>query len=278
VSEDSARISPTAHYTGHVWARNGLGHPLIQGAARSGIYTWTKPAMLLLSLLAGGMTLEKMLIQRHRVLDALLTRAIEERGVGQVVEIAGGLSARGLRFVEAYADRGLVYVEADLPGMVAHKRAAMRGPSPAGHHLLHIDALADDGPASLAAACAPLMDPSRPCAVVTEGLINYFDEPTVEAMWARFERFLAGFPEGVYLTNARLAGGGRGLPRRVVRAAIQAIVRGQTYEQYASPEALSQALLAAGFGEVSVTRAADWTERLGLPAGKTRQRLVEAWR
>ena len=72
----------------------------------------------------GGASLESYLLTRHLAIDALLERAIERGGVTQVVEIACGLSSRGWRFAQRHGER-ITYVEADLPGMAARKRAAL---------------------------------------------------------------------------------------------------------------------------------------------------------
>lgn len=80
----SDAISPTAHYTGWVWWRNGLSHPLL--ATREGrvLYDVLAPAMRAGSLL-GGPSLETYLLARHAAIDERLERAIEHEGVTQVV-------------------------------------------------------------------------------------------------------------------------------------------------------------------------------------------------
>ena len=99
----------------------------------------------------GGASLEAYLLTRHLAIDALLERAIEGAGVTQVVEIACGLSPRGWRFAQRYGER-ITYVEADLPGMAARKRAALDriGCLSDHHRVVAVDALRDDGPDSLA--------------------------------------------------------------------------------------------------------------------------------
>ena len=61
--------------------------------------------------LIGVPTLEDMLLARHRAIDDALTAAIKNGSVGQVLEIACGLSPRGWRFTERHPD--LVYVETE---------------------------------------------------------------------------------------------------------------------------------------------------------------------
>ena len=59
--EQSARVSPTAHYTGYVWARHGLGHPAFATAEGRLLFTAIRPA-LKLSQAFGGPTLEGLLL------------------------------------------------------------------------------------------------------------------------------------------------------------------------------------------------------------------------
>src|SRR4051794_2883428 len=112
-------ISPTAHYTGHVWVRNGLSHPELATLEGRVMFDAIEPAMIA-SRVVGGPTLERMLLARHRLIDDLLTRSIDDGRIGQVIEIACGMSPRGWRFAERYGDE-ISYIEADLPDMAARK-------------------------------------------------------------------------------------------------------------------------------------------------------------
>ena len=98
----------------------------------------------------GGPSLESYLLARHRAIDALLDKAIDEHGVTQVIEVAAGLSPRGWRFTQRYGDR-LTYIEADLPGMAARKRRALAamGSLNDRHRVTEVDALRDRGPDSI---------------------------------------------------------------------------------------------------------------------------------
>lgn len=250
----SEAISPTAHYTGYVWSRNGLSHPEL--ATRRGrlLFEVLHPAMALSHAL-GRPTLEDYLLARHRILDSLLTRAIEEEGVTQVIEIACGLSPRGWRFATRYGDR-LTYVEADLPEMAAHKRQALEriGSLTARHRVEEIDALRDDGPASLAAV-ADTLNPDEPLAIVTEGLLGYFERQQVLGMWRRFACTLGGFPTGRYFSDLYL---GQDVARPYVqafRAVLSAFVRGRVHVHFADAAEATAALATAGFAQAVVHRA-----------------------
>ncbi len=193
---DSAHISPSAHYTGYVWYR----HQLSDAAFATPFGRWVHG---LLSPIAWGarvgfgLDIEHLLLQRHLLLDARLTAAIEERGVCQVVEIACGLSPRGRRFCQRYPD--VRYLEADLPGMAVRKRLLLHseGWLNGRHQVRSVDILAEQ---SLEALFAGL-DRSEPVVVITEGLVNYFERPVIEGFWTALAAQLKSFPHGIYLTD-----------------------------------------------------------------------------
>jgi O-methyltransferase involved in polyketide biosynthesis len=270
----SDRISPTAHYTGYVWARNGLSHPEL--ATREGrlLFDALQPVMLS-SRAIGGATLESYLLARHRAIDAVLERAIEAGEVSQVIEVAAGLSPRGWRFRRRYGGR-LVYVEADLPEMAERKRAALdRIGSLSGHHrVMDVDVLRDDdGPGSLGAVAAEL-DPREGVAIVTEGLLGYLPTDAVEATWRRFAQTLAGFAAGRYVSDLHLAG--QATPQvRAFRVALSAFVRGRVYLHFDDAAEGEAALRAAGFATAQIRRAVDVIGR-GDGRGSRLANILEA--
>src|SRR5918992_4033897 len=101
-------ISPTAHYTGHVWGRNGLSDPRLATLEGRLLFDALAPAMAA-SRALGGPTLEGLLLARHRIIDQQLAGAIDDGWVAQVIEVGCGMSPRGWRFVERYGER-LTYV------------------------------------------------------------------------------------------------------------------------------------------------------------------------
>jgi O-methyltransferase involved in polyketide biosynthesis len=250
----SASISPTAHYTGQVWARNGLSHPELASIEGRVLFEALRPGMTLSGVL-GGPTLEPYLLARHRAIDALLERAIERDGVTQVIEVACGLSPRGWRFSERYGDR-ITYVEADLPAMAERKRAALEKMGSLGeHHRVEVvDALHDEGAHSLAALTATL-DRSAGLAIITEGLTGYLDTDTLRGIWQRFARELAPFPVGAYFSDIPL-GSAASLWVRAGRFALGAFVRGRVHLHFGDAADAVAALQDAGFAR-AVVEAAD---------------------
>lgn len=197
---DSSGISFTAFYTGEVWQRHGLSSPLLASSRGRMLYRALRPVELAASAVA-GVNNEIHLLQRHRIIDAVVERAIREEGFSQVVELACGLSPRGLRFCQAFGS-DIHYVEADLPGMAARKRKLLQdaGLLSAAHRVVACDILAEGGGDSLEALFAEL-EPGRKTLVITEGLINYFDYPTISRFWSRLALCLKAFPAGLYVTD-----------------------------------------------------------------------------
>jgi O-methyltransferase involved in polyketide biosynthesis len=250
-SSDS--ISPTAHYTGYVWARNGLSHPDLTTTEGRLLFDSLHPLMLFSGAL-GGPSLEAYLLARHQAIDALLERAIEQHGITQVVEVAAGLSPRGWRFAKRYGDR-IAYYEADLPAMAARKRRALErmGSLSDRHQVRDLDALRDTGPDSLAALAAEL-DPGTGLAIITEGLLGYLAPGDVAALWRRFAEVLSRFPAGRYISDLHL-GSAQTVQVRAFRVVLAAFVRGRVYLHFTDAEQATAALREAGFGSAAVTPA-----------------------
>lgn len=251
-SEGSEAVSPTAHYTGETWVRNGLSHPQLA--------TWQGRVLhrgLALPLAAsktlGGATLDGLLLARHRIIDSILDDVIRD-GVSQVVEVACGMSPRGWRFTEQFGER-LVYVEADLPGMAQRKRNALARMDSLTdrHRVADLDVLQEGGPGSLEALVETL-DPARGLVIVTEGLLTYLDDDTVTALWTRLATALGRFDKGAYLSDLRFARRDRGLPERTFDLILGAFVRGKVHA-YEGDEATAEAALrSAGFAEARLHR------------------------
>ncbi len=278
---DSARISPTAHYTGYVWVRNTLSPPALRTPQGVALFTALQPAMRVAARFNGGLTLEQMLLQRHRIIDRILDNAIATGRVAQVLEIAGGMSGRGLRFSRRYPE--LVYIEGDLPGMSRRKRSALqqaRLDDLPGHHVVALDVLAERGPLALAEAIRARIDPARPLAIVTEGLVNYFPRDAVEGMWRRFAALLAP-AGGLYVSDLHTRGETEYyVASRVFRRALELFARGSVHLHYEREDEARAALLSAGFTRARLSRPRDWRGTLELPRprGEDVLRIIEAWR
>jgi len=277
VRADSAHISPSAHYTGYVWYRHRLADPAF--ATRFGRWVHGLLRPIAWGARVGfGLDIEKFLLQRHLLIDARLTAAIEQGGVRQVVEIACGLSPRGRRFCERYPE--LHYLEADLPTMAARKRLLLHGEGWLGgrHRVQAVDILAAKGAHSLAALFDGL-DREQPLVVITEGLVNYFERPLIEGFWTRLAQQLGEFPAATYLTE--LYPDLREHPRyRQLRwgvGLIGRLTRGSYPLHYRNAAEIVEAFGRCGF---SATQVLDPSEQaaLGLPAAglPSLVRVIEA--
>jgi O-methyltransferase involved in polyketide biosynthesis len=263
----SEAISPTAHYTGYVWARNGLSHPVLRTTEGRLLFEGLRPLMLV-SERTLGVSLEPFLLARHRAIDALLAAAIDAGEVSQVVEVASGLSPRGWRFAKRYGS-AITYVETDLPGMTARKRDAMAVVGSLGeHHRVEaVDALAESGPDSLDTLASSL-DPHRGLAIITEGLLNYLPEPALLTLWTRFASILQRFPQGRYFSDLHV-GDVQRTSMRVFTLALSGFVRGRVDLHFNSAADARNHLLSCGFDTAGVRRA----DQVGA-AGATRPSLV----
>ena len=265
-------ISPTAHYTGYVWFAHGQSHEAF--ATRRGRLMYQALRAPNAAAHAVGLpTLEGMLLARHRLIDLRLTQAIEAGEVEQVIEIAAGLSPRGWRFTRRFPK--LTYLEADLPGMVAKKRAVLAtlGGETLTHRCVELDALADT---ALDELCSTL-NPARGTAIITEGLVNYFDRATVTAMWTRFARALARFPRGIYLSDINVREGNRDPLIASFTALLGVFVRGRVHVHFDTAEEVERALEDAGFEAVVHDPREFAFELPGLEqAGAGRVRVIEA--
>jgi len=97
----------------------------------------------------------------------------------------------------------------------------------------------------------------------------------VEAVWRRFARELAGFPDGCYLSDLPL--GGR--TSAVVRAfglGLSAFVRGQVHLHFAGAAEATDALHGAGFARAAVRPAAEILNRPDTDSGARFAHVIKA--
>jgi len=278
-SPTSARISPTAYYTGHTWVRHGLAPRPFYTRKGHALFAAVQPLVRAASRWNGGVLPENMLLQRHGLIDHLLRRFIEQDGCRTVLELGCGLSPRGYRFCREFGDR-VLYIEADLPDMAARKRSILQGAGglrSSRHQVVPADILERAGGLSLERAVGPLLDGS-PVAVVTEGIVNYFPKEVLVPVWRRLMGIVAP-ARGRYVSDLHL----RSLvpPDIFARAWIRMIglfTRGSTYLDFVDAGDTVDTLLRAGFQGVALHDPHDYIETLGLPRTGERSlfRVVEA--
>jgi O-methyltransferase involved in polyketide biosynthesis len=256
----TTRISHSAHYTGTTWLRHGLGDDRLESVLETWRYDLGQLPLRLGRHLNGGVGLDDALLQRHRIIDALLAEELPAAPL--VVEVPCGLSARGLRTTAAHP--GLPYVEGDLPHMVERKRRALGELAP-GHVLRHVDLLAEDGPASLAALSAAVA-PERPVVFIMEGMLNYFDRPRVEGIWRRLAAAFSGRPRVRLIADLAHQAHVDGQPLvRTFLALLGVAAQGRMHVHFADDAAVVEALAECGWAEGRVHAASGWAD-LELPA------------
>lgn len=272
---DTSRISPTAHYTAYVWYQYGMSTPELATTRGRTLYHSLAPANRALAF-AGQADLESVLLARHRVIDHLLRQAIATGTVGQIVELAAGLSPRGLRMRRRYPQ--VPYVECDLAQMVETKRDLIAHKLDASHKLRVVNALASAGCESLD-ALADSLDTSQGVVVITEGLLPYFDKEGGMAIWRNVHSFMRRFSSGLYLSDYYLRGDThRVVGARTMAKLISLFVRGQTHLPYQDADGLEMALSSAGFSDAKVHRAGDFASELHIENAKRSAyvRVIEA--
>lgn len=275
---ETARISPTAFATGHMWVRLGLSHPALSTPRGKRLDRAFSYAIQPSRMLGRTPAFDVLMQARHLGIDTLLEAAIEDGRVGQVIELACGLSGRGWRMTQKYPD--LTYLETDLPHMAELKRSMLgnAGLLSPHHRVLDVDALTDEGPLSLAQIASEL-DPDKGVAVITEGLLSYLDPETAHAVWSRIARTLGGFPRGVYLSDGYITSENQGLSAKFVKAIIERFVSGRMHVHYESTADAEQKMQAAGFARTQLHAPRDLPaiRKLGTLPGGNRVRVLEAW-
>jgi O-methyltransferase involved in polyketide biosynthesis len=125
--------------------------------------------------------------------------ALRKEGVTQVLELASGLSLRGLTMA---AEPGFTYVETDLPGIMEEKAQIVEIIQkrhglvpPKGLYFRAVNALHWEELESV----IPLFSADRPLAIIHEGLFMYFSTEEKAAAARHFHRLLSRFG-GVWIT------------------------------------------------------------------------------
>ncbi len=197
-----SRTSFTAHYTGYTWYANGLSHKAFSTGTGCCLYYYLKPFMWMAQKVFRISGMEISLLHRHLIIDHLLEKAIDD-GVTQVIEIACGLSPRGYRFMNNDKYREITYIEADLPGIVKLKRDKLKkaGHDIQNHLILDCDILSLSDDTCLENITKKYMNPEFPTAIITEGLINYFQLDIIISIWQRISNILKSMAGGVYLSD-----------------------------------------------------------------------------
>lgn len=263
-----AQIAPTAHYTAYVWHRLGFPHAEHFATSRGRRLFWSfRAAGEWVAVVHPTLpSMSQYLELRHRCIE----HALDEARPDRIVEIGAGLSRRGLTWS---ADRGVDYIELDLPHMVAAKRELIAARVPASvrnrasGRLRHeaVDVLGSDFEGWLKKA---LHGAQRPI-VIAEGVLGYFELPERARVARSICNALDG--RGAFLCDLRAAEGGSSVAAaaKLLRGGIWLVTRGRGIrEDFSSTGAVEQYFAEASFGEavsISVERAAPHLAALRSP-------------
>lgn len=274
---ESERVSPTAFATGYFWYRHGLSTEAL--LIPEGRRVWRRFQWLIALVRAvSGVSIDALMLSRHKGIDARLARLVESGQVTQVIELAAGLSPRGWRFKQRYGDR-LTYIETDLPHMARLKQRLIEEGKLArpGHRVATVNALSDDGPDSLP-ALAGTLDRSQGLAIITEGLMSYLDPESARGVWRRIAGALRLFPSGAYLSDSYVRSDRYGFGGKVFRGFIQRYVRGRMHIHFQTVDEAAAVLRATGFDRVELHAPSSIAETRDVAAirGGNRVRILEA--
>jgi O-methyltransferase involved in polyketide biosynthesis len=130
--------------------------------------------------------------QRHKMINEV----IDEEGITQFLEIASGLSPRGLDL--CVRDKNVVYVELDLPESVAAKEKILTHfcKVPNNLHLVGGNGLRQED----IERCEEFFDKTKPVAVIAEGFIGYLTREEQDELARRVRGVLENFG-GIWINN-----------------------------------------------------------------------------
>jgi O-methyltransferase involved in polyketide biosynthesis len=248
-SSQPGDLTVTALYTSQVWLWGGFrcAELFATDQARA-VFRVTNAVLGLLRLFRRRLpSLRHSLAQRH----ALFDRALAESGARVVLELAAGLSERGARVSEDPATR---YVEVDLPGVIATKRALLErsaeGRAVARRENLQLVA------ADLADLELPdLVDGRQSVCVIAEGIAMYLEAPAQRSLWSRVAALCARSPGSVFLFDLVpfVEQPRAGWLGRALGAAMRLFTRGRGFAFDArGRDALVEELRDCGFAEVEL--------------------------
>lgn len=277
-AKDSSGISFTALYTGAVWHRHGLSDDVLATEQGRWLYHLMTPFEAASKAVVGG-NLRTFLLQRHLIIDHLIEQAID-RGVTQILEIACGMSPRGIRLRQKFPQ--IHMAEADLPGMATRKasRLLVSGHLGARHQVMPVDVLTASGDHSLETVMNRTFDNREPVVVITEGLTSYFSLPVISEVWKRLASLMQERPGSVYLSESYLmpsqpllSGTLKGLG-----SLLGAITRSDVSFHFENGQQAEKHFRSCGFPPVTVHNPADFYGSLPIPQSRNDPmiRVVEA--
>lgn len=270
VPQAKGDISITALYTSGVWSWAGFsGAELLASKDGRRLFKLVNAVLGVGRLFRRrSPALRYTLLHRHAIIDHLVSAS----GPKQVLEVAAGLSRRGVAFS---ADPALSYVEVDLAAVVATKRALLERSEEGRAVLARPNFTLEVGDAR-----EPLERFVRveggPLTVVMEGLMIYLEQPERVALWERVVGLLGSFGGCFVFDLVPPAEEPKpGFFGRLLGWIFRRSTKGGSFAKgRITREELVASLRAVGFGQVDVYEASSPPPGLTLPSPDAPSKIV----
>ncbi|HJF26725.1 MAG TPA: class I SAM-dependent methyltransferase [Acinetobacter lwoffii] len=239
-------ISFTAHYTGYIWYKMGISHPVFATSKGKFLAKMVHPLESWAEHYVGG-SMRTTLKQRHQMIDEHLCQLIQQHPAIQVLEIASGLSPRSWNFRQKFPQ--LNYRELDLPEMAKTKTAALRQIDQTAPEVLSADIFSEE-----LAEVFQVFNPAQPLVVISEGLINYFDQSMLFTLLKGITDYGQNFSEVHYLSDIYPEPIKNRLANFIWASSrlLKFMSRSAFSFHFKSPQELQQFFQQAGFTQVTV--------------------------
>ena len=250
-------LTVTALYTNGAWTRQGFpGAELLCSDEADMVFGAVNGFLRLATIGRSLPDLAASVIQRHAMLDYLLAEELSGARAPQALEIAAGLSPRGVAFATDTGRDDLDYIEADLPEVIARKRELLSRTTAGqdavfapGLHFVSTDAERCD--------LATLVEADRPLTIIAEGLCMYLDCSARRRLWSRVARVmeLAGTEGAAFLFDLvpPAEEPRAGVAGRLLEGLMKAATGGRSFERAGETrDEIISDLKASGFSSVEL--------------------------
>ena len=264
-------LAATALYTSATWAWGKLAH--------AKLLDWTNARLVFritnffLWITGKGGKLPYALLHRHVLIDRLL----EQSGARRVVELAAGLSRRGVTMT---ADPSMSYVEVDQAGVFEAKRALLSRSAEGTNVLSRSNLVFVSADVIHMSFDEVAPAGSTPLFVIAEGLLVYFGADTQNALFRKIAAYLRANVGGSFVFDFVPASEQPppGAGSRFLDWLLAAFTRGAAFvRDKRTRDDIASTLLACGFDEVEMIEPCNVAEARGLPFPNVRSQQLVYW-